>query len=59
MPAMGEAKSDYGLGGWGCGFPDPSLASACSIGFAIFPRYLLPDPLLQRVDEHCNWYAKA
>lgn len=33
-------------------FSDPSLACDGRIWFAIFPRYLLPDPLLQGVNEH-------
>ena len=52
MPAMGATKSDFDLRGWGCAFPAPSLAYDGRIGFAIFPCYLLPDPLLQGVHEH-------
>jgi hypothetical protein len=36
MPTMGETKSDFGLGGWGGAFPEPSLAYDGRIGFAIF-----------------------
>ena len=56
---MGETKNDFGFGGWGCAFPDPSLAYDGRIGFAIFPRYLSPDPLLQGVYEHCNGDPKV
>jgi hypothetical protein len=36
MAAILETQSDYGLGGWGCAFPDPSLAHFCRIWLAVF-----------------------
>ena len=44
MPAMGETKSDFGFGGWGCVFPDPSLAYDGRIGFTIFLVTFRPIP---------------
>jgi hypothetical protein len=51
---MGEANRDLEPGGWDDAFPDPNPAYNGGNWLAIFSRYLLPDPRLQRVDEHCD-----